>query len=58
MWSELFIENKEPLIHEMDRFINEFQKLKGFIENENVDEMRQMMRSSTMRRTLFDKKKN
>ncbi len=58
MWSELFIENKEPLIHEMDRFIAEFQKLKGFIEDENVDEMRQMMRSSTMRRTLFDKKKN
>lgn len=58
MWSELFIENKEPLIHEMDRFIAEFQKLRGFIEDENVDEMRQMMRSSTMRRTLFDKKNN
>jgi prephenate dehydrogenase len=58
MWSELFIENKKPLIHEMDRFIAEFQKLRGFIEDENVDEMRQMMRSSTMRRTLFDKKNN
>lgn len=55
MWSELFIANKDFLIPEMDRFINEFQKLKGFIENENVDEMRQMMKLSTSRRSLFDK---
>ncbi len=55
MWSELFIANKDALLHEMDRFSTEFEKLKSYIKNENVEEMRQMMRLSTSRRSLFDK---
>ena len=33
----------------------EFDKLKSYIKNENVEEMRQMMKLSTSRRSLFDK---
>ena len=55
MWPELFIANKTALITEMNRFIDEFQKLKNYIEEENIDEMRQMMKLSTLRRNLFDK---
>ncbi len=55
MWSELFIANKEALLNEMERFSSEFDKLKSYIKNENIEEMRQMMRLSTSRRSLFDK---
>ena len=56
MWSELFIENKEVLLNQMDIFINKFNELKSMLEKEDVDSMRKMMRHSTERRALFDKK--
>ena len=56
MWSELFVANKEPLLHQMDLFIDKFKELKTMIETENIDDMRKMMRHSTQRRALFDKK--
>lgn len=56
MWSELFIENKGALLEQMDLFINKFNELKIMLETEDVDSMRKMMRHSTERRALFDKK--
>ena len=56
MWSELFIENKEVLLNQMNVFMDKFNELKSMLENEDVDGMRKMMRHSTERRALFDKK--
>jgi len=56
MWSELFIANKEALLNQMDLFMGKFKELKEMLEAEDVDGMRQMMRHSTKRRALFDKK--
>ena len=56
MWSELFVANKRVLLDQMDMFMNEFGKLRGMIEQEDIDGMRAMMRHSTARRALFDKK--
>ena len=56
MWSELFVTNKKVLLDQMDMFMNEFGKLRGMIETEDIDGMRAMMRHSTARRALFDKK--
>lgn len=56
MWSELFIENKTALLEQMNLFINKFGELKSMLENEDVEAMRKMMRHSTERRALFDKK--
>ncbi|MBQ4131327.1 MAG: prephenate dehydrogenase/arogenate dehydrogenase family protein [Clostridia bacterium] len=56
MWSELFIANKESLLEQMNLFINKFNDLKTMLETEDIDSMRQMMRKSTERRALFDKK--
>ena len=56
MWSELFIENKTALLEQMNLFINKFNELKSMLETEDVDAMRKMMRHSTERRALFDKK--
>lgn len=56
MWSELFVENKEALLEQMNLFIDKFHELKAMLEAEDVDGMRKMMRFSTERRALFDKK--
>ena len=56
MWSELFVANKDVLLEQMNLFINKFNDLKTMLETDDVDGMRQMMRHSTERRALFDKK--
>ncbi len=56
MWSELFLLNKEALLSQMDRFEDAFRSLREAIETENTEAMKDMMRLSTARRALFDKK--
>ena len=56
MWSELFIANKDVLLDQMNLFINKFNTLKTILETDDIDGMRAMMRHSTERRALFDKK--
>ena len=56
MWSELFIANKDVLLNQMNLFIDKFTALKNMLAAGDVDGMREMMRHSTMRRALFDKK--
>ena len=56
MWSELFVANKDLLLDQMNLFIDKFCDLKAMLEAEDIDGMRAMMRYSTARRALFDKK--
>lgn len=56
MWSELFVANKDVLLDQMNLFLNKFNELKTMLETEDIDGMRAMMRHSTERRALFDKK--
>ena len=55
MWSELFLMNKDALLTEMDRFIEEFGEFRTYLANEDGKRMREKMRSSSARRSLFDK---
>jgi len=56
MWSELFVANKAVLLAQMDMFMEKFSELRDMLKTEDIDGMRQMMRHSTARRALFDKK--
>ena len=56
MWSELFLSNKNDLLQEMERFRTSFDELYEKIKNDDREGMREMMRLSTERRKLFDKK--
>ena len=56
MWSELFVANKDVLLDQMNLFMDKFNELKSMLENEDVEGMRRMMRHSTQRRALFDKR--
>ncbi len=55
MWSELFLDNKDALLAEMDRFKASFDELYNKIRTGDREGMREMMRTSTERRKLFDR---
>lgn len=56
MWSELFLLNKKKLVAEIDAFSGELNRMRTYLADENVDKMKEMMRISTERRALFNKK--
>lgn len=56
LWSELFLLNKDALIRQIDKFQASFSALADAIRKEDVEGMKEMMRLSTARRALFDKK--
>jgi len=56
MWSELFLNNKDYLLYEMECFRKSFDELYNKIKAEDREGMREMMRLSTYRRKRFDKK--
>ena len=56
MWSELFLLNKNALLHQMKLFEKELDRLRSMLENNDTEGLREMMKYSTSRRALFDKK--
>ncbi|MBQ8350685.1 MAG: prephenate dehydrogenase [Clostridia bacterium] len=56
MWSELFLRNKDALLHQMSLFEEELARLRERLEKGDREGLREMMRASTARRALFDKK--
>ena len=55
MWSELFLLNREVLLHDMDVFIDEMNDLRALLEKGDREGLRQKMRLSTERRSYFNK---
>lgn len=55
MWSELFIANKKALLAQIDGFEAQLLKIRAMIENEDAEGLKEVMRKSTERRSLFDK---
>ena len=47
--------NKEELLKQIELFLEQFNKLKRTIEDENIEDMKDIMRLSTTRRSYFDK---
>ena len=56
MWSELFLMNREPLLRQMDTFLEELTQFRNMLAAGDREGMREKMRLSTQRRALFDKK--
>ena len=55
MWSELFLLNKKYLSGEIDMFINELEKIKKYLDTDDRESLREMMKLSTRRKIQFDK---
>ena len=58
MWSELFMMNREPLLRQMDTFLEELQGFREMLAKGDTEGMRAKMRLSTQRRAAFDKRKD
>ncbi len=56
MWSELFMMNRPALLAQMDAFAETFSSLRQALSDGDCDKMRSMMKKSTEKRKLFDKK--
>ncbi len=56
MWTELFFENRECLLRQMDLFLDKFTYMRSCLENSDGEALKNMMRLSTERRKLFDKR--
>lgn len=55
LWSEVFFQNKENLIREIDDFTAEVNHLKATLINNDVDGLKALFIQSTARRKLFDR---
>lgn len=55
MWSELFLLNKEPLLADIDRFINEMKTLRDMLDSGDREGLMEKMKLSTERRAAFNK---
>ena len=49
-------EQKKELLNQMDLYLNNFLKLRDALVNDDEETMKDIMRLSTKRRKLFDKK--
>jgi len=56
MWTELFLENRDELLTQMNLFLEKFAQLRDALAAGDADTMKEMMRLSTLRRAAFDKK--
>ncbi len=56
MWTELFLENRDELLSQMDLFLEKFTQLRNALAAGDTETMKEMMRLSTYRRSFFDKK--
>ncbi|MBR6875547.1 MAG: prephenate dehydrogenase [Bacteroidales bacterium] len=56
MWTELFLENRDELLSQMNLFLEKFTQLRDALDRGDEDTMKEMMRLSSYRRSFFDKK--
>ena len=54
MWSELFLLNRDVLLSEIRVFADEMNEIYEILEKEDVEALKEKMRLSTARRSLFD----
>ncbi len=57
MWSGLFLDNREELLNEMDKYRDSFDRIYECIKNNDRESLREMMKLSSKRRRRFNIKK-
>ncbi len=55
MWAELFLDNKDELLAQMDLFLSQFSRMREALAGDDTETLKEMMRLSTQRRAYFDK---
>ncbi len=55
VWKDIFIENKENLLHTIDKFIQSMEKLKRYIEEENQEKLIDILSEIREKRLSLEK---
>lgn len=58
MWTELFLENKQPLIYEIDNIIKSLSEYRDAIESDDADTLRALLRDGRIAKEMVDGGKN
>ena len=54
MWTELFLDNKEPLLYELEYIIASLSEYKVAIENDDADTLRQLLKDGRLAKEKVD----
>ena len=54
MWSELFLENRDNILFEIDTIIESLSKYKNAIENDNIEELTLLLRNGRLAKEKID----
>ena len=54
MWTELFLENKEPLLFELDTIIHSLTEYRDAIASDNADLLRGLLRDGRIAKEEID----
>ena len=54
MWTELFLENKEPLLFEIDSIINSLSEYRDAIAADDADKLRDLLRDGRVAKEQID----
>ena len=54
MWSELFLENREPLLYEIDTIINSLTEYKKAIEDNDLERLTSLLRDGRIKKEQID----
>ncbi len=57
LWAELFISNKKVLLKEINDFKNSLTNIEKMLEHDDIDSLKEILKTSTERRKAFDKNK-
>lgn len=56
MWTELFMLNREPLLHELDALIEHLNEYRAALSEANEEQMLQLLQEGTERKEIVDRK--
>lgn len=54
MWSELFLDNREPLIQEIEGLIQRLGQYKSALENQDAEELKKLLKEGSDRKIQID----
>ena len=54
MWTELFLDNKKPLLDELDKYINSLQQYREALANEDADRLCALLREGRVAKELSE----
>ncbi len=54
MWTELFVENKEPLLFELDHIIESLSKYRDALSSDDADTLRELLRDGRIAKEKID----